>query len=173
MGKSVLIESELELLEYTAYKLIGEVVMLDKGLLNDYTKKERHMIKTERAEAKDASLMLRKESEILEHLEAKLPPSKAITKNLLKEPLFTQWVSRIFALLSCFEHMHLRVNLIFNELKKSDAVSAKLNKKITHLIREKSKLVNIMQDKAASIDKLKIDDKFKHELHTLTSAINL
>ena len=95
-----LARDELEALEYTTYKLIKEVVMLDKRLLSEYAHKEMKALGKEKIEINDLGLILRKESELLEHLEAKLPPPKAATIDLIKEPIFTHWVARIFALLS-------------------------------------------------------------------------
>lgn len=172
-GQNALARDELEVLEYTTYKLIGEVIMLDKKLLKEYSHKGEIIEKKEKIEAKGIGLTLRKESELLEHLEAKLPPPKAASIALLKEPLFTHWAARIFALLSSIEHMCIKEKMIFSKLKKNKAVKMKINKKITHLMQEKSKLVNIMQEKATAMAKFRLDNNLKKELHNLTTAISL
>lgn len=171
--QSAITSDELDLLEYTAYKLIGEVVMLDKKLLSKYTHKEKNAFKKEKIEAKELGSILKKESSLLEHLEAKLPPPKAATLNLMKEPIFTHWVARIFALLSYLEHIYHKETSIFGKLKQHKEIKAKIGRKITHLLKEKSKLLRIMEEKYTSIKKFRINSKLKNELHNLTTTINL
>lgn len=168
-----LARDELEILEYTAYKLIGEAVMLDKRILSEYKHKAKAAIGKESIEINDIKSILRKESVLLEHLEAKLPPANSITSDLIKEPSFTHWVSRIFALLLRLEWLCGREALIFNLLKKNKIIRAKISKKISHLIMEKFKLVRIMQEKAASMRKFRINNKLKEELHNFTTTISL
>jgi len=165
--------NELEALEYTAYKLIGEVVLLDKKLLSEYTHKEENALKKEKIEVKGLGLILKKESSLLEHLEAKLPPPKAATISLLKEPIFTHWVARVFAILSYLEHLYQKEKEIFSRLKKNNAIKAKISRKISHLVKESSKLNRIMEEKYSSMQKLGIDNKLRKELHNLTTIINL
>ena len=165
--------NELEVLEYTAYKLIGEVAMLDKKLLGEYSHKERNVLKEEKTEVKGLGLILKKESDLLEHLEAKLPPPKAATISLMKEPIFTNWVARVLAILSYFEHLYHKEKQIFSKLKKNKAVKAKISRKISHLVKESSKLNRIMEEKYISMKKFRIDGKLRKELHNFTTTINL
>ena len=166
-------KDELEMLEYTTYRLIGEVVILDKKLLKEYTAKEKKIFGEEKTKVKDIDMVLKKESDMLEHLEAKLPPPKAASPTLLNEPLFTHWVARIFALLSYFEHIYAKEKGIFSKLKKNKKIRRKINKKITYLMKERSKLLKIMEQKAVSIRKFSADNKFRKELHNLTTTIRL
>ena len=171
--QNTLARDELEALEFTTYKLIEEVVMLDKRLLKEYNKKAKMVISEGKVEIKDFEPILKKQSELLEHLEAKLPPSKAASIVLLKEPVFTHWVARIFALLSYLEHIYYKEIYVFSKLKKNKLLKIKINKKIIYLVREKSKLINVMEEKASSMKKFGIDDDFKKELHQLTTTIAL
>lgn len=171
--RNTIAKGELEALEYTAYKLIEEVVMLDKKLLEEYKQKEKKVLKKEKIEASGINLILKKESELLEHLEAKIPTEKATNMNLLKEPTFTHWVARLFSLLSYLQHMYSKEVTIFNKLKKNKTVRNKINKKIINLVREKSRLLQIMEEKAISMEKLRIEEDFNRELHNLTTTINL
>lgn len=173
MQQNDLERDELEILEYTAYKLIEEAVMLDKKLLSEYKHKAREAIRKESIELNDIKLILRKESILLEHLEAKLPPANSITSDLINEPLFTHWVSRIFALLLRLEWLSRKETSIFNLLKKNKLIRAKISKKINHLIVEKFKLVRIMQEKAASMRRFRINNSLKKELHNFTTTISL
>lgn len=171
-GKSA-IKGELEALEYTAYKLIGEVVTLDKRLLAEYAKKGKKVIVKEKAGAKDLGQVLAKETGALEHLEAKLPPPRHLQMALMKDPLFTHWVSRVLALLSYIEHLYGKEAEIFRKLKSSRSAKARIGKKIVQLARERSKLLDIMDEKAASMQKLKLDAGLKQEVRNLTTTITL
>ena len=172
-SRKSLINNELEALEYMAYKLIGKVVVLDKNLLGEYAGREKKVLAKEKAEIKDLGTVLGKESEALEHLEAKLPPPRLLPAALLKEPMFTQWVSRVLALLSYIEHQHSIETKIFSKLKKNKLAKARINKKIAQLARECSRLLDIMDDKAHSMNKLKLDDEVRRELGNLTATITL
>lgn len=171
--RQALARDELEALEYTAYELIRKAIMLDKKLLQEYSKKERNVIEKEKHEFKSLSLVLAKETELLEHLEAKIPPMAATNANLLKDPIFSHWISRIFALLGYLEHIYSREKKIFRQLKKNKIMKSKIEKKISHLIKEKSRLVRIMEQKAISMEKLGINNKFKAELHNFTTVIRI
>jgi hypothetical protein len=147
--------------------------MLDKKLLSEYSHKEKRILLKEKVEVKDLGFILRKESELLQHIEAKLPPPKAVTIALTKEPTFTHWVARIFALLSYLEHIFAKETMLFNKLKKNKTAKAKISKKILHLIKESSKLLNIMNQKAESIKEFRINKGIKKELHNFTATISL
>ena len=168
-----LARNELEALEYTAYKLIEGAAMLDKRLLDEYSRKRSIILKKQKVEIKDFGFVLGKESAALEHLEAKLPPPRVIGMALFKEPAFTHWAARVFALLSYFEHMRHKERGILSELKKRKSAKMAINRKIAHLIREKSELLGLMQKKAASMKKFRLDDAAKKELHKFTAAIRL
>ncbi len=189
--QDALAKDELEALEYTTYKLIGEAVILDKRLLKEYSLKEKKIITKEKLEEKDIGLILRKESSALEHLEAKLPPPKAVSSDLIKEPIFTHWVARVYALLSYLGHLYAKEIMVFNKLKKNKAVKIKITKKIIQLMKEKSKLLKIMEEKSVSMKtsknqgflmprksrgfsrEFKLDNELKKELHNLTTIINI
>lgn len=171
--QNALAEDELEALEYAAYNLIEEAVILDKRLLKEYAHKEMDVLKKEKIKLKDLGLILKKESELLEHLEAKLPPPKSVSAALIKEPTFTHWTARVFALLSYIEHVNSKEMMVFGQLKKNKLVRARINKKIFHLVKERYNLLKIMEEKISSIRKNRIDNDFKKELHNLTTIISL
>ena len=171
--KSAIAGGELEALEYTAYKLIEKVVVLDKRLLKGYSFRERMVFGREKTEAKELSSVLRRESELLEHLEAKLPPPRAAGTAMVKEPAFTHWASRVFALLLHIEQLYTAETAIFGKIKKNKSARRKIGKKILQILREKSKLLEIMQLKAASMTKFRLDEGFKRELHNFTTTISV
>ncbi|MBI3027158.1 hypothetical protein HYY70_03520 [Candidatus Woesearchaeota archaeon] len=170
---STLAMDELEVLEYTSYKMIEEAVMLDKRVLKGYKHREIKLIRKEKVGIIHLGNVLGKESELLEHLEAKLPPPKSATKDLINNPLFTHWVARIFALLAYLEFFYGKEQIIFKQLKKDKYARSRINKKIIHIARENSELIRIMEEKIASIGNLRVDDGLKQKLHRFTTAINL
>lgn len=171
--QDALARNELEALEYAAYKLIEKAVMLDKRLLSQYAKKERKMVVEEKSEFRDLGLIFRKESEVLEHLEAKLPPPNAASAGLIKEPNFTHWVARVFSLLSYMDHLYAGESIIFSMLKKNKLVKMKISRKIVHLVKEKSRLIRIMEQKLTPTREFKLNNNIRGELHKLTVTINL
>ena len=166
-----LARDELEALEYTAYKLIGEAVVLDKRLLREYKKKAKTALGKEKTEVKGIKLILIKESAVLEHMEAKIPPPKMASPALVREPNFTNWVARIFSILSYLEHLYSKECIVFSKLKQNKAAKARISKKISHLLKERLKLISIMEEKEASMKKLGLYGK--KELHSLTTTINI
>ncbi|MBI2657695.1 hypothetical protein HYX08_03295 [Candidatus Woesearchaeota archaeon] len=166
-----LARDELEALEYTAYRLIGEAVVLDKRLLKEYRQKEKKVLSEEKTEARDILKVLARESVAMEHLEAKMPPPRMASPALLKDPNFTNWVSRVFSLLSYIEHLYSKEKYVFGKLKNNMPVKIRIGKKITQLLEEKSRLIEIMEEKAHSMERLDAHDR--KELHSLTTTINL
>ena len=164
---------ELEMLEYTAYKLIGEAAILDKKSLEGYEEKAEKVFKKESLEIKGLGGLLNRQTFVLEHIEAKLPPASAASIALLKEPIFTNWVSRILALISYLEHLHLQEQNVFSKLKKNKQIKVIINKKIKYLIKEKSELLSLMEKKASAMKKFKYSSELRKEMHNLTSAVGL
>ncbi len=172
-GVSALAHNDLEILEYTAYKLIEKAIMLDKNLLCEYSRKAKIIDAAANLAVKDLERILRKETAILEHLEAKLPPAKALTKDLVRQPRYTHWVARVFALLSYLGHLYYQEASIFNNLKMKKKAKIIIDRKITQMIGEKSKLIAILQEKSKSMNKLRIDSMLRREIHNLSTIITL
>ncbi len=167
--KENLAKSQLELLEFTAYRMIGEAVVLDKRLLKEYSKKQGSLSVTTKSELKGLGHILHEQTTLMEHLEAKLPPPEKLSKDLLKEPKFTHWVSRVLALLTLIEHSHHIEAEIFRRLKKNRASRSQINKKITQLIKERLQLMNIMEKKSKSMIALNADKKQVRNFRTIIS----
>ena len=168
-----LAHNDLEILEYTAYKLIEKAIMLDKNLLSEYSKKRMIIAVKEKLAINDLEKILRKETAILEHLEAKLPPANALTKDLVRQPKYTHWVARVFALLSYLGHLYYQEASIFNNLKMKKKAKIIIDRKITQMIGENSKLIAILQEKSKSMNKLRIDSMLRREIHNLSTIITL
>ena len=135
----------LDKLEHTTYQLIEKVILFDKKLLKGYKSKEEKVVSREGAEIKDINRVLSRQSELLHHLEAKLPPPSRISLQLLKRKVFDQWVPRVLALLAGLEAEYKKEGLIFKKLKKNQRLRLLINKKIKSVEREKSDLIRIKQ----------------------------
>jgi len=171
--KNKLGKKDMEKLEHAVYSLIEKVIFLDKRLLKGYEKREENIIKRKKAEIKDIEGILKKESEILMHLEAKLPPAGKVSQNLIKNSVVHHWIARIFALLSGFENEYQKENGIFHELKSNERIRNKINKKIRHIIKEKEKLLKIKEQRALSMEKLKVDNEWRLAFHQFNAASRL
>ena len=171
--KSELGKKDLEKLEYAVYSLIEKVIFLDKRLLKGYEKRKENIIRRKKAEIKDIEGILKKESEILMHLEAKLPPAGKVKSDLIKNHVVHHWIARIFALLSGFENEYQKESMVFHELKSNERVRNKINKKIRHIIKEKEKLLRLKEQRALSMEKLRVDNEWRLVFHQFNAASRL
>ena len=117
--------------------------------------------------------VLKKESEILMHLEAKLPPPAKVKPALLKNQVMHHWVARIFALLSGFENEYKKESMIFSKLKKNEEIRKKINRKIKHILKEKEKLLRVKEQRALSMKTLKIDNEWRLMFYQFNAAARL
>jgi len=168
-----LARDELQKLEYSSYMLIGQAVIADKKLLQEYSKKEEMINKSEKSEFKSLDMVLRKETITLEHLESKIPPSKMAGMNLIRDPVFSHWAARVFALLLYLEHIYSSEKKIFSKLKKNKPLKANINKKIFQIIKEKSKLLKIMDEKAVSMKRFNMSKISHYDYKIYVSSMRL
>ena len=84
-----------------------------------------------KSEINNLEKIIAKESEMLCHLEAKLPPHEKFRTILLKKDIYTEWVSRLFALLAGIEYQYGKEESVFSKLKK--------NKKIRLTVRRRAR----------------------------------
>ena len=164
---------DLEALEYTTYKLIEETIMLDKKLIKEYSKKMEKIDYLESLGTKSLESIIKKQTALLMHLEAKLPPKEKINKNLIKGELFTHWVSRALSLLSHIEDLHKIEAQNLKGLTHNRSFAKKLDLKISRIAKEKHKLVQILADKIDSMNSLEYEEKMKDALHQFTSTLSL
>jgi len=171
--ESVIKKKELEKLEHITYKLIERTIFLDQRLLKRYKGKEERILKKATVKIQDLENLLRKESDLLAHMEAKLPPGK-IKKSLLKKTNFSEWASKIFALLSTLENEYEKENLIFEKLKKNEKLKKKIDIKIAHLIKERFELLKLREKRLLSMEKVgKVEAEDQKIFHNYTSALSL
>ena len=70
------------------------------------------------------------------------------------------------------EHIYSREKNLFRHLKKNKRIKSGIEKKISHLIKERSNLLSIMEQKAVSMQNFN-NGKFRAELHNLTTIIRV
>tara|TARA_Y100000310_G_scaffold318878_1_gene373459 strand:+ start:23864 stop:24766 length:903 start_codon:yes stop_codon:yes gene_type:complete len=169
----VLSKDYINKIEHTVYELIQKVIFFDKKLLKKYSKKKIRIVKTEKLGIKDLEKTLKIESELLDALEAKIPPSKKVKAKLFKKELFNRWVPMVFALLSSFEAEHQKETLVFSNIKKNEKLRNKIEDKIKHVINEKEKLLKIKEKRALEMKNLKVSDDYRQTFHEYVSAASL
>ena len=168
-----LAKSDMERLEVTVFRMIERIIYLDQKLLKKYKGKVIKLIYQSKYDIEDLEEIIAKESEILCHIEAKLPPANKLNRVILRKSIFTEWVSRIFALLSGLEYEYEREQRIFLELRKNGILRKELNKKISNIIKEKFTLLKLQEKKLLISSKKKIGGKHHIVLHDYTSALKL
>jgi len=169
----VLSKDYIHKIEHTVYELMHEIVFFDKKLIKGYEKKEIKIIEKERVEIKDIEKILRIESELLDALEAKIPPAKKVKPKLFKKEIFNKWVPMIFALLSSFEAEYAKEKLIFSKIKNNDKLRKKIENKIKHVVNEKERILKIKEKRALEMKSFKISDDYRQTFHDYVSAASL
>ena len=153
--------------------MFEKVIFLDKKLLKGYKKKEEKIVKSKKEQIDNLGGILKRESDVLMYLEAKLPPPKKVNLKLLSNKLIYDWISRIFALLSYFEYESEKEKFLFKKLKSNEIIRKKINKKIKHVLREKKDLLRLKEQRALSMDKLRIDNEWRLVFHQFNAASKL
>ena len=161
-------------IEHAVYNLMREIVFFDQKLLKNYGKKEFKAVENEKIEIKDIEKILRIETELLDGIEAKIPPPKRITARLFKKNAFNKWVPFIFALLANFEAECQKERLIFLKIKKNSRLRNKIEGRIYHIIREKEGILKIKEERALSMRSLgRISEDHRQAFHEYVSASEL
>ncbi|MFH0868423.1 MAG: hypothetical protein V1831_03860 [Candidatus Woesearchaeota archaeon] len=161
-------------IEHTVYELMQKIVFFDKKLLKDYGKREIKVIKIENFKINDLEKILRVESEVLEALEAKIPPPGKIKTKLFKKEIFNLWAPMVFALLSSFETEYEKEMIIFSKIKKNDKLRKKIENKITHVVNEKERMLKIKEKRASAMEGFgKISEDYRQTFHEYVSASSL
>ncbi|MEK6949460.1 MAG: hypothetical protein AABX34_04510 [Nanoarchaeota archaeon] len=161
-------------LEHAVYELMQKIVFFDKKLIKDYRKKDVRVIGNEKLEIKGLQKVLLLQTELLEALEAKLPPSAKVKPKLFTKAVFNYWAPMVFALLSSFETEYSKEKEIFSIIKKSYGLRKKIEGKIRHVIAEKEKILKIKEKRALSMGSLKgINEDYRQAFHEYISAASL
>ncbi len=170
----VLSKEYIDKIEQTVYELIQKIIFFDKKLLKGYRKKETKIISKEKFGIKDLEGILKIESELLDALEAKIPPSGKVKEKLFKKEIFNRWVPMIFALLSSFETEYSKEELIFSKIEMNSQLRKKIGKKIKHITKEKEKLLKIKEKRTLAMKGIgKISDDYRQTFHEYVSATSL
>jgi len=172
--KEELKKEDIDKLEYLVYNMIKKIVTMDQKLLEKYKEQEETILKESKIETKDIEKVLRRETDILCHLEAKLPPASKTKRILLKKSVFTEWVARIFALISAFENEYRKEEIIFKKLKESSKIKKKIDTKIKHLVREKWYMLKLKNERLLSLKDIgRLDEEYHKLSYHYASASNL
>jgi|TARA_Y100000310_G_scaffold28100_1_gene26747 hypothetical protein len=169
----VLSKKYIDKIEHTIYEMIKRIIFFDNRLLKQYKKKEVKIIGEEKLEINDLENILKIESELLDALEAKIPPSNRIRPKLFKKDIFNKWSLMALALLSSLEAEYEKEKLIFLRIKKNNRLKKKIESKIKHVVNEKEKLLKIREKRALAMKSFKISDLHRTTFHEYVSAASL
>jgi len=161
-------------IEHIVYKLIEKIIIFDKKLLKDYKQKEVNVVKNERFSINDLEKTLGIESELLETLEAKIPPPGKIKARLFSKKIFNIWAPMVLALLASFGAEYDKEMIIFSMIKKDEKLRKKIERKIKHIINEKERVLKIKQERALAMKSTgKISDDYRQKFHEYVHAAGL
>lgn len=161
-------------IEHTVYELMDRIIIFDKKLLKDYKQKEVNVVKNEKFGIKDLEKTLGIESELLEALEAKMPPPSKIKARLFGKKIFNIWAPMVLALLASFGSEYDKETTIFSMIKKDETLRKKIERKIRHIINEKERVLKIKQERALTMKSIgKISDDYRQKLHEYVRAAGL
>jgi len=169
----VLSKKDIDIIDHTVYHLMQKIIFFDKRLLKQYKKKEVRVIKTQKVGIKDLDKVLKIESELLDVLEAKIPPASKIKSKLFGKDIFNRWAPMVFALLANFEAEYYNEKLIFSKIKKNSKLRKKIENKIKYVINEKESVLKIKEKRALTMKNIKISDDYRQSFHEYVSAASL
>ena len=170
----VLSQDYIAKIEHTVYELMGRIIIFDKKLLKGYKQKEVKIIKNEKFGINDLEKTLGIESELLETLEAKIPPPSRIKAKLFSKKVFSLWASMVLALLASLEAECKKEKIIFSEIKKDERLRKKIERKIKHVAEEKGRVLRIKHERAIAMKSTgKISDDYRQKFHEYVHAASL
>ncbi len=161
-------------IEHMVYELMGRIIIFDKKLLKGYKQKEVNVIKDEKFGINDLEKTLGIESELLETLEAKMPPPSRIKAKLFSKKIFSLWAPMVLALLASLEAECKKEKMIFSEIKKDEKLREKIERKIKHVAEEKGRVLKIKHERAIAMKNMgKISDDYRQKFHEYVHAAGL
>ena len=170
----VLSQDYIAKIEHTVYELMDRIIIFDKKLLKGYKRKEVNIIRNEKFGINDLEKTLGIESELLETLEAKIPPPGRIKAKLFSKKVFSLWAPMVLALLASFGAEYSKERAIFSMIKKDEKLRKKIGRKIRHIINEKERVLKIRQERAFAMKSTgKISDDYRQKFHEYVHATGL
>lgn len=161
-------------IEHIVYELMQKIIFFDKRIIKDYKKKEVRIVGNEKLEAKSLQKVLMIQTELLEALEAKMPPASKIKQKLFTRNVFNYWAPMVFALLSSFETEYTKEKEIFALIKRNNKLRKKIEAKIKHVVAEKEKMLRIRHERAMLMSSLKdLGEDYRQAFHDYVAASNL
>ncbi|HJN56479.1 MAG: hypothetical protein QF436_01605 [Candidatus Woesearchaeota archaeon] len=170
----IITKNHISGIEHTIYKLMQEIIFFDKKLLKNYRQKSIKIIDKEKVDVKDIQNILKTESELLDALEAKIPPAKNLKSKLFKKQAFNKWLPLVFALTAAFDTEYEKEKFIFSKFKKNTVLRKKIENKINSIIVEKEKILKIKEKRAVEMKNFgKISDELRYRFHEYIYAASL
>ena len=170
----ILSQDYIAKIEHTVYELMDRIIIFDKKLLKGYKQKEVNVIKNEKFGIKDLEKTLGIESELLETLEAKIPPPSRIKAKLFSKKVFSLWAPMVLALLASLGSEYEKESAIFSMIKKDEKLRKKIERKIKHVIDEKESVLKIKHERAIAMKGMgKISDNYRQKFHEYVHAASL
>jgi hypothetical protein len=170
----VLSEDHISKIEHTIYKLMDQIVIFDKKLLKGYKIKKVNIVTNEKLGIKDLKSILEVSSELLEVLEAKIPPPDKIKAKLFSKNIFNLWAPMVLALLASLETEYKKETIIFSKIKKNEKLKALIENKIKHIVEEKERVLKIRHERAVLMNSTgKISDAYRQKFHEYVNAASL
>ncbi len=161
-------------IEHTVYELMNRIIVFDKKLLKGYKKKNVNVASKEKLVITDLESILEVESELLEALEAKIPPPDKIRAKLFGKNIFNLWAPMVFALLASLESEYEKETIIFSRIKEDEKLREKIESKIKHVVEEKERVLKIKHERAVAMKSIgKISDDYRQKFHEYVHAASL
>ena len=172
--RRVLPQDYIAKIEHAVYELMNRIIIFDKKLLRGYKQKGVNLVKNEKFGINDLEKTLGIESELLETLEAKIPPPGRIKAKLFSKKVFSLWASMVLALLASLEAECKKEKIIFSEIKKDERLRKKIERKIKHVAEEKGRVLRIKHERAIAMKSTgKISDDYRQKFHEYVHAASL
>lgn len=164
----------IDKLEHTTYNLIEKIIIFDKNLLKQYKAKEEKVIKEKEKGVRGFKSIIETQSDLLHHLEAKLPPKSKASIRLLQKKIYSEWISRVFSLIAAIKAEHKKELNIIRNFKKNSKAFKIINKKIHSIQKEKTELLKIKQKRLINSARLtKENNELRILLQDFSAARNL
>ncbi len=153
----VLSRKDWQKLESRICHFIDKIIILDNRLLKNYRQKQDKAEKEEKKDFRELTRILKRQKELLYHMEAKLPPK--VSSRLIQKPKIDYWISTVLALLDAIESEYDDELKIFMHLKKDKLLKKKINLKVRHLMKEKTEALKLKEGRILMSDELQQMDK--------------
>src|SRR3989344_6479891 len=157
---------EFNRLERNVYLLIDKIIHLDNKLLSQFKQREEQVEEDQITGAANLESIIQKQTELLYHLDAKLPPPQKLSISLIQRPHFDYWIATVLALLVEIKKSYQTEQQIMQSLRKESLLRHKIDVKIKHLMKEKSGILSIKEGRILMQEKVsRMDNNWRKCIH--------